>query len=434
MTTVSERSRRPIARGTLAASESAAAAGPGSNPEARTEAPDLEAQVSRAERFGHRLAALAPPARPAPIQRVRWKWNASSQSWSEVGSISTATPPSHQGGVDGEEYDDTHVPYSQEKDPTAKPFLRTGQSFMGGPGVKKQLKGQPPSPEDIRESAVKTPQLRSGSGLHEVLPTNMGPEVAKSGNPVMVGLQSGLRTSTAHQLFSIGSDEVGAHTGFAPKPGGGPGSTHTKGQGPSHDKLRKKARSLKDETDPDTAVNEMTLTHLELAPTGQDVMKSPYITGMQPSALSIGTIGPPVSTGTPDPERVKLAQRTHKERERVKKRARSLKRSLKRGRSPSPPREPIDDQGGGGGHVTDAPADYPLSPVPFFEGGPGSFEVTANMGSWMTAPQRENFDFGSPPPVTQPPPSSLAPPPSLAPPLAPQPSIPSISAPPPLNP
>ncbi len=189
--------------------------------------------LARAERLGHRLEALAPPRAEAPIQRVRWRWSASSNSWSAIGaSSSTSTPPTHAGNVDGEEYEDT---YTQASDPTVTPFLSGARSFMGESGAKLQEKGKTPRAEDIRENAVKTPSLTGGSGLHELLPTNMGPEVASSGSPAAIGLQSGARTSTAHQMFRIGGGDVGGHTGFAVKPSGGHGSTHTRGQAPAHD-------------------------------------------------------------------------------------------------------------------------------------------------------------------------------------------------------
>lgn len=376
--------------------------------------------LARAERFGHRLDPLAPSPGRLPIQRVRWRWSASANSWSAVGSSSsTSVPPGHQGAVDGEEYDDT---YSQSSDPTVKPFLTGGQSFMGESGAKLQAKGSSPAPSDIRVTAVKTPDLSGGSGAHELLPTNMGPDVAKSGSSIAIGLQSGARTSTAHQMFRIGGGDVGGHTGFAVKPTGGPGSTHTRGQGPAHDEMRGEVRSsVLKEKDPDKATNALMLKHLEVTPTGQDIMNSPYIEGMQPNLFSIGTVGP---VGKKDPARIRLAQKMHREREVVKRRALAHKRSSKRGRSPSPERTPIDDQGGGGDYLYGPP--LPPPPIPTFEGTPGSWQHVSNTASWLTAPQREGFSFSPPTlPISAPTPTGTTttstpttlPPPSLSTPL-----------------
>ena len=377
------------------------------------ETADLAGMKSRAERFGHRFgeaparAPIEPPlaprpaAGPAPIQRVRWRWNLSTQSWSVVGSSSsTSTPPTHQGTADGEEFDDT---YDTLSDPTVTPFLKKGEKYFGESGARAQLKGKKTSAERIRVPAKKTKGLRAGSGLHEVVPTNLKDEVAGSGSEILVGLQSGFRTSTSKQLFRrksdkrdklpVGSEEVGTHTGFAPKKSGR-GSTHTKGQGPAHDRLRKASRKVKKEKDADVAINELALAHLDTTPTGSEVLASPYITGLLPNDSSIGEIGPLSTSGPVDPERIKLAKRVHRERERVKVRARSIKRQRKRGRSPSPPRLPIDDLGQGGGYVGGDRSTYTVEPVPSFGSPSSTFDYTARQSSWLSAPQREGFDFG----------------------------------------
>ncbi len=270
---------------------------------------------------------------------------------------------------------------------------------MGESGALLQSKSKIPTSRDIREDAVKTSDLRGGSGLHELLPTNMGPEVSKSGNPIAIGLQSGARTSTAHQMFRIDGGDVGGHTGFAPKPTGGPGSTHTRGQAPAHDRMRKRARtSVFKETEPDTAINELMREHLDVTPTGQDILNSSYLEGMQPNVSSIGTIG---KVGQKDPARIRLAQFGHSEREQVKKRTLSHKRKRGYGRSPSPDRTPIDDDGNGGDYLVGPP--LPPPPIPTFEGTPGSWQHVANTASWLTAPQRQGFQpYGSSLPLLQP--------------------------------
>ncbi len=354
---------------------------------------------------------------PAPIQRVKWRWDAASQSWNPVGGASaSAVPPAHQGAADGDVWDDK---YRQDEDPTVQPFLRPGESFMGERGARKQLAGSAPKAEDIRVPAV------GGAGLHEIDPTSRRGEVAASGNPVAVGVQSGMRSGTDHQLFrrkagkgeaaAAGAPEVGAHTGFARKPGGGHGSTHLKGQGPAHDEMRKAARAAQSHTDPADAVIAMARAHLDVTPAGDEVLGSEYLTGMVPLDPAIGPVGPPAAAGAPpDPARLALARREHRERERVKKRVRSLKRKTGRGSSPSPEREDIDNLGGGGGPAASA---RPLSPVPEFDG-VDDFEIAANMGAWVTAPQRSGFPYppapavaaavGPPPPPPPPPPPAAA--------------------------
>lgn len=346
--------------------------------------------LARAERLGHRFEALAPSLGRAPIQRVKWKWSASSRGWLPVGSSSsTSVAPTHSGTRDGEEYDDE---YRQATDPTVRPFLTGGRSFMGESGALLQEKGKNPSSSDIRETAVKTPNLSGGSGLHELLPTNMAPEVAKSDNPVAIGLQSGARTSTAHQMFRIEGGDVGGHTGFALKPTGGRGSTHTRGQGPAHDRMREAARSsVLKEKDADQAINSLMLKHLDVSPTGKDILSSTYAEGMKPSISSIGTVGP---VNKKDPGRIRLAKLADQEREPVKKRLRAHKEQTGRGRSPSPERAPIDDEGEGGDYLV-GPT-LPPPPIPTFGGKSGSWQNVANKASWLTAPQREGFDFSSP--------------------------------------
>ncbi|MEM9023524.1 MAG: DUF4157 domain-containing protein [Bacteroidota bacterium] len=335
----------------------------------------------------------------APVQRVQWEWDATTGTWKAVGaSSSTSVPPTTPGSYHGESFEDT---YTQSTDPTIKPFLRPGESYMGHRGAKKQLAGQKTRSDDIRVTAKKSAGLRGGAGQHEIVPTNMRDEVAKAKNPVLTGIMSGARTSTSRKMFvrtakktdkaPTGSREIGGHTSYALKPSGR-GSTHTAGQGPGHDHLRKTARKLKTETDPEVAVNEMLLTHLEGDPLATDIMASPYITGMQPNVNSFGVIGPPVKTGTPDSGRLKMAQQYQLRREAVKDRMRSVKRHKKRGRSPSPPRVLLDDKGIGGGYVSGPKSSYPVMPVPSFGNASNKFAYTANMAGWMTQPQREGYD------------------------------------------
>jgi hypothetical protein len=398
---------------------------------------EADAMGERARAGGSGGAATSGPALapasgspgPGAIQRVKWRWDATAGSWSVIGSSSsTSVAPSHRGGADGEIFDDE---YRQASDPTLRPFLR-GKKIVGEIGAREQAKGVTPRADKIRVPAVKSTGLRAGSGLHEVVPTNQRGKVAASKNPVLVGLQSGARTSTSNQLFKRKTDsggiEVVAHTGFAPKPSGR-GSTHTKGQGPAHEVLRETVRELEKETDPHLAVNKLLLTQLSIEPTGLDILRSPYIEGLVPNEQDIGPLGPAFSPSTasvPDSNRAKLARRYQKHREREKTRVRSHKRGSGRGRSPSPPREDIDSSGGGGGYLSIPSSDYPLEPVPSFGDVSDPLEYTANLSGWLTAPQRRGFDYSTPL-ITPLPPSSFS---------TPSPvtfSTPSLLPPPPLS-
>jgi hypothetical protein len=326
-----------------------------------------------------------------PVQCQLWRWNAqaSPARWETVGaSSSTAVPPAHTGLFDGQTFDDT--PYTQATDPTVTPFLRSGENYMGERGVDKQLSGKTPLARDIRVDAVKSSGLSRGSGLHEVVPTNLGGQVSNSGNEALIGAQSGFRTSTGQQLFNIGGGDVGAHTGFAPKPGSR-GYTHTKGQAAAHDEMRDVVDDIVDNnvTDVDEVVNELALRHLEVSAQGQAVLNSAYITGMLPNYhQGLGAVGPVVTIGPPDPQRLRVAQDAHNSREAVKRRVRTHKRSTGRGRSPSPPRRPINAQGGGGDPITTPSLQEEVEALPLLPDSADEFEYAANLSAWLSQPQR----------------------------------------------
>ncbi len=321
-----------------------------------------------------------------PIQCTKWTWSAAEKKWKGSGK----NPPTHTGDYDGEEFDDE---YAQETDPTVKPYLTGGDRFMGWTGAEKQLKGITPTAEQIRVNAVKHSNTRGGTGQHELLPTNTRDLIAKAGNPTLAGLQSGLRTGTSQQLFRRELDkrmdkkksgiEIGAHTGFATKTSG-KGSTHTKGQAAAHDKLRATEKTLLSETDPVLAANAMMLTHLETTPTGTDIVGSEYIEDMVTNSNDF------MDTDTGKVNKIKLAQDYQERREEGKRRTRALKRDKKRGRSPSPPRAPIDDKGGGGEYLQNPTEQHLVVPLPNF-GGANPFEKAANIGAYLTQPQREGY-------------------------------------------
>ena len=323
------------------------------------------------------------------IQRQIWAWNASTKSWEPSGSKKTTKkPPAYlgKGKYDGQLADDKL--YRQKTDPTVIPFLRNGESYMGERGSDTQLSGGKARAADIRVTAVKSTDLISGSGLHEILPTNLSQKIGKSDNEALIGAQSGARTSTAKQTFVNEDGEVGVHTGYAPKPGGGRGFTHTRGQAPAHDVLRETVYELmdEDETNPDIVANEMMLSHLKTTPTGIDILGSEYLEGMQPNNTNLGLVGP-VRTGTPDPVRLHLAQQVHEEREQVKRRVRAHKRSKNRGRSPSPPRRPIRDSGRGGAYRSKPSRRHEIEPTPYFRH-KSDYQYAADLTAYMTQPMR----------------------------------------------
>jgi hypothetical protein len=352
-------------------------------------------------RRGHDLARIhiSAPAASAPIQRLAWKWDGKTRTWSSTSGPTTETPPSHVGSADGELYEDT---YSQATDPTAQPHLSSGEEYFGQHGAELQMQGKTPDPDDVRELAVGGSGRKGGAGLHEVIPTNMRGEVAATQNEALVGTQSGMRTSTDYQTFApkaTGTGEVGFHTGMS-RNASGTGSTHTRGQAPAHETLREAMRTVKATTDADEVMNTMALAHLASTPTGQDVLGSAYITGATPNLTSIGTIGPVATSGaTPDPERLKLARFVHDRRELVKARERGRARERDPGRkrlpSPSPERTPIDDSGGGGEYIHGKNAMSATTPVPKFPG--KGWKKVANEAAWITQPQRHPFDVSTAP-------------------------------------
>ena len=359
-----------------------------------------EADVMGARALGMAPADTTPVQAVAlssnlPVQCVLWKWVIPTNGqglphWEQVGNNTNTPAPTHQGWFNGQLYDDGG--YRQEDDPTVMPFLGKGHSYMGEKALDKQLSGKTPNSSDIRVPAIKSPGLFSGSGLHEVVPTNLGSKVAKSGNESLMGAQSGFRTSTGKQMFNIEGGEVGVHTGFAPKQKGR-GSTQTKGQSKAHDEMRDMTDDImEDEVDDrDEVINSLLLRHLEVTPHGQSILKSTYLTGSFPNSHNnLGLFGPINPNGPIDPQRLRVAQDRHNEREEVKRRGRTHKRSTgnPRARSPSPPRTPIDNQGKGGGYKQNPTLQDEVLPFPFIPDEGEDYDYVANVTSWMSQPQR----------------------------------------------
>lgn len=345
-----------------------------------------------------RIAVSAPgPAVGAPIQRVKWTWDDTNKRWN--GPPGASNPPARPGYAHGEEFEDR---FTLSSDATARPFLGSGESYFGEAAARLQAQGRTPSAAQVRVDSATAPDLRGGSGLHEVVPTSERGRVAGWRNPALIGAQSGFRASTAHQLFRRrpkpgeavppGGTEVGAHTGFARKPGGGSGSTHTSGQSAGHDLGRAAAAAVASTSDEAEVLNTIALEHYQATPTGPEVAESPYITGLLPTQSAIGAVEP--VGPTPGPNRLALAEVTHEEREWGKLRARSYKRETGRGRSPSPPRLPLGSGGGGGGYVQGDRTTWPLVNVPSFPGKPGSWEHAADAAGWLSQVHRHGHSRG----------------------------------------
>jgi hypothetical protein len=280
--------------------------------------------------------------------------------------------------------------YDHPSDPTYKPFLRSGEQFVGQRALKRQAIGETPTSDEVRVGAVKPSGSVYGYGQHEVLPTDTRRKIGSAKLASLRGLQSGARTSTQFTFFlQPDQKEVGAHTGALPNPSGR-GSTNTRGQAPAHDTLRKKIDELiaNKVTDSDEAANEMMLAQIGVQPTGRHVLESSYITGAH---SGYGVLGPALTpNATPDPVRLRIAQESQDRREVMKERTRSLKRERNRGRSPSPPRTRIDSSGKGGEPVTVPSSSYPTVPIPSFFGSRSSHEYAANVGGWLTQPMRHD--------------------------------------------
>ncbi len=363
--------------------------------------PRMAAQRMQLQQFAGQSASpgmattpwRAPPlSGTMPVQGVFWQWRGNQWHMTPSGqsSSSTTAAPQRKGAYDGEWMDDRV--YEQRADPTLAPFIRQGETFVGEKAYDKQQANTSPHATDVRASAVQSPGMLYGSGLHEVVPTSIAGEVAGSGIPSLMGAQSGFRTSTSRQMFLQDDGDVGGHTGWARKPNSSRGSTHTKGQAAAHDQLRDEARGIMADKErrPDVVANRLLLAHLKVTPHGQDILEAEYLEGALPNLhRGLGSIGPVTPSGaTPNPARLAAAQEEHRGRERVKRRGRAAKRRHQRGVSPSPPRSDIDGQGMGGAAVHNPTLEQQIEPMPEFDvGDDGNY--AANLTAWISQPQRE---------------------------------------------
>lgn len=276
-----------------------------------------------------------------------------------------------------------HDSYDQKSSPSVRPFLKSGQAFMGETAMRNQLAGTRPRPGDVRVPAVRQPHTRAGAGLDEGIPTSEAGKIAAGGNAALAGAQSGERGSTDLTILKSPTTPAGGHTGMFPKPVG-PGSTNTTGQSAAHDVRR----SLPASTDPTDVVLATAASYVASLANGPEVLQSPNLTGAVPNFTGAATIGAPATAGgPPDPARLQQAQQQHDRREWVKDRVASFAESRKRPRPVSPERERVDAAGGGGGYRPAKVPRRPATPPPRF-GGTADFELAANSASWLTEPMR----------------------------------------------
>ncbi len=273
--------------------------------------------------------------------------------------------------------------YTQASDPSVVPFLHGDDERMGGKGYDEQVAGITPPSGHVRVTAVQTGDMRAGAGAHEFYPTNPpGPMV---GNPELAAFQSGARSATDHTLL-INNNVVAAHTGMFPHPVTAGSSTHTAGQKPVHDAMR---NYVPPGASPVERNLQRTGHALASFANGPQIMGSDFITGALPNHTSSVPLQAPAAA---DAERIRLAQDQHERREHAKARLNDLYAGHGfAGAAPaSPEREPMEDDGTGGG-----PAAVPKrarSPVPDFpEADP--HKRLADEAAYVTAPLRHGADL-----------------------------------------
>jgi hypothetical protein len=228
---------------------------------------------------------------------------------------------------------------------------------------------------------------RAGAGLHEGLPTNMRGHVAASGNPTAIGVQSGLRTATDKTLMlDTKGRRVAGHSGYFPLPQGG--SSNTGGQAAAHDRLRK----LPSGKTPHEAVLNSAATLVSTMPHGRQVLASGNLTGGVPNYQGARPMEPPASPGKqPGPIRGGEAHVTHETREHLKQRIATQDKALKRPRSVTPERTPVDPRTGNGGeYITHPSQARPASPLRAIHPGSKPWHGAANQAAYLTAPGRHH--------------------------------------------
>lgn len=277
-----------------------------------------------------------------------------------------------------------HV-YRQDKDPSLIPFLRKGQHLIGQKAIEKQERGEIPLAEDVRVDAVKYGFQRAAAGLHEIIPTDQRSKVTARRNATVRGIQGGGRISTSLAILAPG---IG-HTQQFPK-SGGRGSTNTSGQKKAHDRLRVLPVGQK----PEEMIVDAQIRSISSLATGPQILSSPGLTGAVPNVLGMQPMGPPPANPKlqPDSTRISVASAHHERREHSKRRVNDYSKMAGLSRMTSPPREPIDKTGHGGGYEPPSKKPRPATPPPTFEGKTGTTEYAAHASSWLSAPLRFGYD------------------------------------------
>lgn len=278
--------------------------------------------------------------------------------------------------------------YTARRDPSVKPFLRRGELFLGHRAIRKQLKRQKTSADDVRVRARLEATLRRAAGLHELEPTvgrnSFGNDRAR------IAWQSGGRISTANAAMVTSGGQTVAHTNFMPKKSGR-GSTNTRGQRNAHKRLENSTVGAK-RKGKRGEIYERAIKSLDTMAHGQQILSSDALTGGIPNRKGARAFRKP---GQFDPERIYIAQKQHRQREHIKRRIMIQSRNDNYdGRPPSPLRSDIRNDGTGGDYLSPCSTTRPASPYRKMDG-TTEFEQNTNLAHYLTAPGRKGFQGGS---------------------------------------
>lgn len=72
--------------------------------------------------------------------------------------------------------------FSQRTSSRTSGFLKKNESIIGEAAVRKLQKGVAPSASEIRAAAIQSNLTHKGAGLHEIVVTSLGPDIAKLPN------------------------------------------------------------------------------------------------------------------------------------------------------------------------------------------------------------------------------------------------------------
>lgn len=269
--------------------------------------------------------------------------------------------------------------YSQNEDPTLRPFMRQGEHFIAERAMVLQERGIVPESQVIRVNAVRQPFQRFGAGLDEGVPTNLGRCVALLRDPASIGAQSGLRALTDRILLVSPDGTVSGHTGFFRSAAGS--STNTRGQAAAHDVRRAAFRNLNGSFE--NRLSSLSAAFIKSTPNGIQIIESQNITGGIPNITLIG----PIEAGL-GPNRYMLASGFHEAREAMKRRLSRLEGELGVPRSSSPERSAITRDGKGGTYIKDGERGRSPSPYRQIPGQRGTKGFAANATAYVSQPLR----------------------------------------------